>query len=64
MLFDIVAGSVKRRHFQVWMRGVVAASLVILAHSLTDYALEEPAIAAFWCFLLGVGWAVSQSQDV
>lgn len=34
--------------------GLVCASLVVLVHGLTDYALQVPSIAAFWAFLLGL----------
>ncbi|WP_029415027.1 O-antigen ligase family protein [Brevundimonas bacteroides] len=43
-------------------RGVVCASLVVLVHGLTDYALQVPSIAGFWTFLLGLGFAFGQGR--
>lgn len=43
-------------------RGLVCASLVVLVHGLTDYALQVPSIAGFWAFLLGLGFAFGQGR--
>ncbi|WP_298125330.1 O-antigen ligase family protein [Brevundimonas sp.] len=43
-------------------RGLVCASLVVLVHGLTDYALQVPSIAGFWAFLLGIGYAFGQGR--
>ncbi len=42
--------------------GLVCANLVVLAHGLTDYALQTPSIAAFWAFLLGIQFAFGQER--
>lgn len=55
------AGAVKPG--QGLLRGTVAASLVVLAHGLTDYALQTPSIAAFWAFLLGLQFAFGAQGD-
>ena len=57
-------GSVRRTRLTTWLRGLVAASLVILIHGATDYALQVPSMATFWAFLLGVGAAVATRQAV
>lgn len=45
------------------MRGLFAASLVVLIHGTTDFGLQVPSIAAFWAFVLGLGFAFSQSRN-
>jgi O-antigen ligase len=42
--------------------GLVCASLVVLVHGLTDYALQVPSIAAFWAFLLGLQLTYGQGR--
>lgn len=44
-------------------RGLLCASLVVLVHGLTDYALQVPSIAGFWAFLLGLGFAFGQGRS-
>jgi O-antigen ligase len=41
-------------------RGLIAASLVVLLLGLTDFGLQTPSIAAFWAFILGVGFALGE----
>lgn len=48
---------------QSLQRGLIAANLVVLAHGLTDYALQTPSIAAFWAFLLGLQFAFGALRD-
>ncbi|WP_395942449.1 O-antigen ligase family protein [Brevundimonas sp.] len=43
-------------------RGLIAANLVILAHGMTDYALQVPSIAAFWAYLLGLQFAYGKGR--
>lgn len=43
-------------------RGLACASLIVLVHGLTDYALQVPSIAGFWAFLLGLGFALGQGR--
>jgi hypothetical protein len=43
-------------------RGLACASLVVLVHGITDYALQVPSIAGFWAFLLGIGFAFGQGR--
>jgi O-antigen ligase len=42
--------------------GLVCASVVVLVHGLTDYALQVPSIAAFWAFLLGLQLTYGQGR--
>jgi len=42
--------------------GLVCASLVVLVHGLTDFALQVPSIAAFWAFLLGLQLTYGQGR--
>ena len=41
------------RKGQTLLRGVIAASVVVLVHGTVDFGLQVPSIAAFWAFLLG-----------
>jgi O-antigen ligase len=43
--------------------GLICASLVVLVHGLTDYALQVPSIAAVWAFLLGLGLTWGQGRS-
>ncbi|NBB66103.1 O-antigen ligase family protein [Pseudomonas sp. ODNR1LW] len=45
-------------------RGLIAASLVVLVHGTTDYALQVPSIAAFWAYLLGLQFAYGKVRPV
>lgn len=52
------AGSLSRGGWA--LRALVAANVVVLAHGLTDYALQVPSIAAMWALLLGVQFGFGQ----
>jgi O-antigen ligase len=43
--------------------GVILASLVMLTHGLTDYALQVPSIQAFWACLLGLGYGQARTRS-
>ena len=45
------------------VRALVCANVVVLAHGLTDYALQVPSVAAFWAFLLGLQYAWAQAPE-
>lgn len=45
------------RKGQTLLRGLIAASVVILVHGTVDFGLQVPSIAAFWAFLLGCQFA-------
>lgn len=44
-------------------RGLVCASLVVLVHGFTDFALQVPSIAMMWAFILGLSFAFGQSRS-
>jgi O-antigen ligase len=55
VLVQIAQGLRRRTRMTGWMRAILCASLVVLAANLTDYGLEEPALALLWAALLGLG---------
>ena len=55
-------GSRNRRRMTTWLRACVAASIVILIHSWSDFSLEIPALAMLWSVLLGSGYALAFSR--
>jgi O-antigen ligase len=64
VLFVIGRGAVRRRsnRSKVILRGLFAASVVVLVHSWSDFAVQVPAIAALWALLLGCGTAIALSS--
>lgn len=54
VLFGVARGMGRRRRSKTLLRGLIAANIVVLAHGWTDYALQVPAVAAFWALLLGL----------
>ncbi len=58
----IAQGMGVRRSMRSWLRGVLALSLVVLLHGLSDYALQTPSIANAWAMILGVGLAVATGK--
>jgi O-antigen ligase len=61
ILVSTALGAHRRRRMTTWMRALVAASVVVLAHGATDYALQVPSIAAMWACLLGVGLGLANA---
>jgi hypothetical protein len=55
-------GSRNRRRMTTWLRACVAASIVVLIHSWSDFSLEIPAIAMLWSVLLGSAYALAFSR--
>lgn len=62
ILSRILGASLKAKSTAVWLRGLVAISLFVCLHGLTDYALEEPSIAALWTLLLGAGLGLASRR--
>jgi hypothetical protein len=62
-LFLIVRGAVRRHsnRSKLILRGLFAASVVVLVHGWSDFALQVPAIAALWTLLLGCGAGIALS---
>jgi O-antigen ligase len=54
----------KKRATSAQALGILAASLLVMVHSMSDYALQVPSVAAMWAALLGilVGLAESGSE--
>jgi O-antigen ligase len=59
ILWMIAKGSAQRSRMTGWLRGIVAASLVLLVHGLSDFALQVPSIAVQWAGLLGIGAGIA-----
>ena len=55
-------GSRNRRRMTTWIRACVAASILILIHSWSDFSLQIPALAMLWSILLGSGYALAFSR--
>ena len=64
LLFKIARGAVQRQsnRSKLVLRGIVAASIVVLVHGWSDFGIQVPAIAALWAMLLGCGAAIAQSS--
>ncbi len=57
-----VCHALHRRSDRSLLFSLVAASLLIVLHSLADVSLQTPSITAFWALILGVGYAASQAS--
>ena len=57
LLGAAVIRTVNLRKGQTLLRGLIAASVVVLVHGTVDFGLQVPSIAAFWAFLLGCQFA-------
>ena len=57
-------GTIRRTRMTTWLRGLVAASLVLLIHGASDFALQIPSVATLWACLLGLGLGISIRQAV
>ena len=64
VLVTIGRGALRRRSSRnkLVLRGLLAASLVVLVHGWSDFALQVPAVAAFWALLLGCGVGIARSS--
>ena len=54
--------SVGRGSANIWRKSLLTCSLLVLVDSVFEYSLEEPAIAALWSILLGVGFSIGAEQ--
>lgn len=57
-----IAGARQPARGRTVLRGLIAANVVILVHSLTDFSLQVPSIAAAWAFILGLQFAFSRND--
>ena len=59
ILFEIIRGLARRHAMRSLMRGVLAASAVLLIQGLADFTLQTPGVAILWALLLGLGYGVA-----
>ncbi len=58
----MLGGLRRRARMRVWLRAILCASIVPVAHGLFDYALQVYSVAAFWTVLLGVGCGIAAAR--
>jgi O-antigen ligase len=63
ILAHIWGGLSQRARMLTWLRAMLMASLLVLAHGLVDYALQVPSIAWQWALLLGVGAGIAAPRS-
>jgi O-antigen ligase len=63
ILLVVIGASVRRQRMTTWLRAVVCASLALLIHGMTDFALQIPSISSQWACLLGLALAVSRNRE-
>jgi O-antigen ligase len=53
----------KRSHpAQAWLPALIAVDVLVLVHSLDDYALQVPSMAGFWALLLGTKFGTARQK--
>ena len=62
ILVYMARGAMKWRENSTEIWAVLAISLLILIHGLTDFAVENYSIAGWWSFLLGVGYSLAKNK--
>lgn len=62
IILQTLRGSVRRSRMTTLLFALLGVDAVVLAHGLTDFALEIYAIAVLWSFLLGLQYALSQGS--
>jgi O-antigen ligase len=63
LLVSTFAGALRRSRMTVILFALLAADVTILAHGITDFALETPSFSAFWTYLLGLQFALAQGSS-
>jgi O-antigen ligase len=64
IMVPTAAGYLRRRAPGAgWIAGLLAADVVVLVHSLDDYALQVPSMAGMWALLLGVQFALGLGRS-
>ena len=63
ILLRIFRGIRSRRVMATRMRAILVASLILIGHGITDFALEVPSIAMYWALLLGIGAGLAASRS-
>ncbi len=59
-----VLAAFRRARMTTWLRALLAASLIILIHGATDFALQIPSMSSLWACLLGLGVGISWRPTV
>lgn len=59
MLYGVFQGLKRRRSEREYLRAVLAISVLVLLHGLTDYALEVPGFMWWWAWILGLGAGIA-----
>ncbi len=59
LVLAVFRGLKTRRRQRLHLRAVIAISLLVLLHSLTDYALEIPGVMWWWVWVLGLGAGIA-----
>lgn len=62
ILLAVMRNAARRTRLTALLFSLLAASAVVLAHGVTDFALETYSMAAFWSFLLGLQFAAAQGS--
>jgi len=63
VLFLVSRAALRGAPGDMMLKGAVAASLVLLIHGLSDYALQVPSIQATWACLLGLGFGLARAKS-
>lgn len=62
LLVSAVRQAARRTRMLSHVFALIAVSIVVLVHGLSDFALQTYAVAAFWSYLLGVAFRLSQGS--
>jgi O-antigen ligase len=63
LLLFTLRNTLQRSRMTGILAGLLAADVVILAHGMTDFALETYSVAGFWAFLLGLQFAAARGTS-
>jgi O-antigen ligase len=63
LLLLTLRNTLRRSRMTGVLAGLLAADVVILAHGMTDFALETYSLSAFWAFLLGLQFSAAQGTS-
>ncbi len=63
ILWAIRGGMSHRRRPRIWMRGILCASIIPVAHGMFDFALQQPSYTVQWAMLLGVAAGLAAARQ-
>jgi len=63
IIVPTVRGALRRTRMRSELQALIAVDVLYLAHGATDFALEAYSMAAFWSYLLGLQFALSQGLN-